>query len=46
MTYHKEHFNNVDRSVFMKALDARRRKLKCFFLRNGLHKEAWATQYS
>ena len=41
MTYHKEHFNNADRSTFMKALDAEGVNLSVF-LRNGLHKEAWA----
>ncbi len=40
MTYHKEHFNNADRSKFLKALAAEGISLSTY-LPNGLHKEPW-----
>lgn len=40
MSYHKEHFNNVDRSNFLKALAAEGIRLSGY-ISNGLHKEPW-----
>ncbi|MDR0714010.1 MAG: DegT/DnrJ/EryC1/StrS family aminotransferase [Bacteroidales bacterium] len=40
MGYRKEHFNNVDRSVFLKALAAEGVALSPY-IKNGLHKESW-----
>jgi dTDP-4-amino-4,6-dideoxygalactose transaminase len=40
MTYHKEHFNNADRSQFLKAINAEGIPLTAY-IRNGLHKEPW-----
>jgi perosamine synthetase len=42
MTYHKEHFNNADRSKFLKALEAEGVSLSTY-IKNGLHKEPWCT---
>jgi len=39
-TYHKEHFNNADRSKFLKALEAEGVSLTAY-IPNGLHKEPW-----
>jgi len=41
MTYHKEQFNNADRSKFLKALAAEGVSLSTY-ISNGLHKEPWA----
>ena len=40
MTYHKEYFNNADRSSFLKALRAEGVSLSPY-IANGLHKEPW-----
>jgi len=40
MTYHKEHFNNADRSKFLKAIQAEGIPFTAY-IRNGLHKEPW-----
>ncbi len=40
MTYHKEHFNNADRSRFLKALQAEGIDLSPYIER-GLHREPW-----
>jgi len=40
MGYRKEHFNNVDRSVFLKAIKAEGINLSPY-ISNGLHKEPW-----
>lgn len=40
MAYHKEHFNNVDRSRFLKAVDAEGVSLSPY-IANGLHREPW-----
>jgi dTDP-4-amino-4,6-dideoxygalactose transaminase len=40
MTYHKEQFNNADRSVFLKALHAEGVDLSPYIDR-GLHREPW-----
>jgi dTDP-4-amino-4,6-dideoxygalactose transaminase len=40
MSYHKEHFNRVDRSRFLKALDAEGVSLSPYIER-GLHREPW-----
>ena len=40
MNYHKEYFNNADRSQFLKALKAEGIKLGGY-IKNGLHKEPW-----
>lgn len=40
MSYHKEHFNNADRSKFLKALAAEGISLSGY-IANGLHKEPW-----
>jgi dTDP-4-amino-4,6-dideoxygalactose transaminase len=40
MSYHKEHFDNADRSKFLKALEAEGIGLSTY-LPNGLHKEPW-----
>ncbi|MDT8302931.1 MAG: DegT/DnrJ/EryC1/StrS family aminotransferase [Sedimentisphaerales bacterium] len=40
MTYQKEHFNNADRSKFLKALAAEGVSLSPY-IANGLHKEPW-----
>ena len=40
MSYHKEHFNNADRSKFLKALEAEGISLSGY-ISNGLHKEPW-----
>ncbi|MDR1667391.1 MAG: DegT/DnrJ/EryC1/StrS family aminotransferase [Bacteroidales bacterium] len=40
MGYRKEHFNNVDRSVFLKALAAEGVALSSY-IGNGLHREPW-----
>jgi dTDP-4-amino-4,6-dideoxygalactose transaminase len=40
MTYKKEHFNNTDRSKFLKALAAEGVSLSPY-IANGLHKEPW-----
>lgn len=40
MTYNKEHFNNADRSLFLKALNAEGIDLSGY-IANGLHKEPW-----
>jgi dTDP-4-amino-4,6-dideoxygalactose transaminase len=40
MTYRKEHFNNVDRGRFLKALDAEGVSLSPYIER-GLHREPW-----
>lgn len=40
MGYRKEHFNNVDRSVFLKAIQAEGINLSPY-ISNGLHKEPW-----
>jgi len=40
MTYHKEYFNNVDRSKFLKALRAEGVSLSPY-IAQGLHKEPW-----
>lgn len=42
MTYHKEHFNDADRSRFLKALSAEGIDLSPYIDR-GLHKEPWTT---
>ncbi|HEX40763.1 MAG TPA: DegT/DnrJ/EryC1/StrS family aminotransferase [Phycisphaerales bacterium] len=39
-TYHKEHFNNADRAVFLKALAAEGVSLSPYIAR-GLHREPW-----
>ena len=39
-TYHKEHFNNADRSKFLKALDAEGVSMTPY-IPQGLHKEPW-----
>ncbi len=39
-TYHKEHFNNADRSKFLKAVSAEGIPLSGY-IGNGLHKEPW-----
>jgi len=39
-TYRKEHFNNVDRSTFLKALSAEGISLSPY-IRQGLHREPW-----
>ncbi len=40
MGYRKEHFNNVDRSVFLKAIAAEGINLSPY-IPNGLHRESW-----
>jgi hypothetical protein len=40
MTYHKEYFNNADRSKFLKALRAEGIGLSPY-ISQGLHKEPW-----
>jgi dTDP-4-amino-4,6-dideoxygalactose transaminase len=40
MGYRKEHFNNIDRSVFLKAIAAEGINLSPY-ISNGLHKEPW-----
>ncbi len=40
MTYHKEHFNNADRSQFLKALRAEGIGLSPY-IAQGLHREPW-----
>ncbi|MDD2436287.1 MAG: DegT/DnrJ/EryC1/StrS family aminotransferase [Massilibacteroides sp.] len=40
MGYRKEHFNNVDRAVFLKALAAEGINLSPY-IANGLHRESW-----
>ncbi len=40
MTYRKEHFNNADRSKFLKALSAEGVSLGAY-IAQGLHKEPW-----
>ncbi len=40
MSYHKEHFNNLDRSRFLKALNAEGISLSPYIER-GLHREPW-----
>lgn len=40
MTYHKEHFNNADRSLFLKAMNAEGIPLSAY-IRVGLHKQPW-----
>jgi perosamine synthetase len=40
MSYHKEYFNNADRSKFLKALSAEGINLSGYIAR-GLHKEPW-----
>jgi perosamine synthetase len=40
MSYKKEHFNNADRSKFLKALAAEGISLSSY-IANGLHKEPW-----
>jgi len=40
MTYRKEHFNDVDRSKFLKALSAEGISLSSY-IAQGLHKEPW-----
>jgi perosamine synthetase len=40
MSYHKEHFNNADRDIFLKALAAEGISLSGY-ISNGLHKEPW-----
>src|SRR5690606_7021319 len=40
MSYHKEHFNNADRSQFLKAIAAEGVGMGSY-IRNGLHQEPW-----
>jgi len=40
MSYHKEHFNDVDRAVFLKAMQAEGVELSPY-IEKGLHKEPW-----
>jgi dTDP-4-amino-4,6-dideoxygalactose transaminase len=40
MSYHKEHFNGIDRSVYLKALSAEGVSLSPY-IKQGLHKEPW-----
>ena len=40
MTYKKEHFNNTDRSIFLKAIQAEGVPLTAY-IAHGLHKEPW-----
>ncbi len=40
MSYHKEHFNDVDRAVFLKALQAEGVDLSPY-IEKGLHREPW-----
>ncbi|MHC4681480.1 MAG: DegT/DnrJ/EryC1/StrS family aminotransferase [Planctomycetota bacterium] len=40
MTYHKEHFNDADRSVFLKAMAAEGVSLSPY-IAQGLHREPW-----
>jgi dTDP-4-amino-4,6-dideoxygalactose transaminase len=40
MTYKKEHFNNADRALFLKAMNAEGIPLTAY-IRNGLNKEPW-----
>jgi dTDP-4-amino-4,6-dideoxygalactose transaminase len=40
MSYHKEHFNNVDRGRFLKAMEAEGVSLSPYIER-GLHREPW-----
>lgn len=40
MSYHKEHFNDVDRATFLKALGAEGVSLSPY-ITQGLHKEPW-----
>jgi dTDP-4-amino-4,6-dideoxygalactose transaminase len=40
MTYKKEHFNNADRSKFLKAMSAEGISLSTY-IANGLHREPW-----
>ncbi len=40
MTYHKEHFNHVDRGTFLKALAAEGVSLSPY-IKQGLHREPW-----
>ena len=40
MSYHKEHFNNVPRATFLKAVEAEGIKFSPY-IANGLHKEPW-----
>jgi dTDP-4-amino-4,6-dideoxygalactose transaminase len=40
MSYHKEHFNHVDRSQFLKAIAAEGVGMGSY-IKNGLHREPW-----
>ncbi|MPN61230.1 hypothetical protein SDC9_208964 [bioreactor metagenome] len=40
MAYHKEHWNNIHRDVFLKAVAAEGISLSPY-IRNGLHREPW-----
>ncbi len=40
MSYKKEHFNNVSREIFLKALEAEGVSMSGY-IKNGLHKEPW-----
>jgi len=40
MSYKKEHFNNVSRDIFLKALEAEGVSMNGY-IKNGLHKEPW-----
>jgi hypothetical protein len=40
MSYHKEHFNDVDRATFLKALSAEGVGLSPY-IKQGLHREPW-----
>ena len=40
MSYHKEHFNDVDRATFLKALSAEGVSLSPY-IKQGLHREPW-----
>ena len=40
MSYHKEHFNNVSRNTFLKAVSAEGISLSPY-IANGLHREPW-----
>jgi len=40
MSYHKEHFNEVDRATFLKALSAEGVSLSPY-IKQGLHREPW-----
>lgn len=43
LSYHKEHFNNADRSQFLKAIAAEGVGMGSY-IRNGLHREPWVDQ--